>query len=242
MTDLPDDELASTYLDGEATPDERARVEGDPELSALVDRMRRARDELVVDYPSQSMKDETVRAAVRAITVVDLRAERARRRLQLVSVAAAVLAVIGILGALVSLASSSSDKKASSAAASAPPSTALNPTAAEGGAATATADSANGFLGTFSDRGQLANAVQNAVQSAANRDQAALAGSPTPFSTSGTRCAVSLPPDAVEEVVVASAILDGRAVQVDAYRVTDGSLWIIVTNVDGCTEAFTQSQ
>ena len=32
--------LASAYLDGEATPDERARVEADPALLAEVERLR----------------------------------------------------------------------------------------------------------------------------------------------------------------------------------------------------------
>lgn len=47
MTDSPRDpeldELASAYLDGAATPDERARVEADPDLLAEVERLRQIR-------------------------------------------------------------------------------------------------------------------------------------------------------------------------------------------------------
>ncbi|HSL56296.1 MAG TPA: zf-HC2 domain-containing protein, partial [Acidimicrobiales bacterium] len=38
----PDDELVSAYLDGEASDDERARVEGDPVLVARVAELRAA--------------------------------------------------------------------------------------------------------------------------------------------------------------------------------------------------------
>ena len=50
----PDDaELASAYLDGEATPDERARVEADPILLAEVERLRAAAAAVAaVDAPS----------------------------------------------------------------------------------------------------------------------------------------------------------------------------------------------
>ncbi|MEL6891635.1 MAG: hypothetical protein AAFP84_08570 [Actinomycetota bacterium] len=54
MTDMTDDPtqdelLASAYLDGEVTPDERARVEGDPELLAEVDRIRQVRAIVMAD-------------------------------------------------------------------------------------------------------------------------------------------------------------------------------------------------
>ena len=39
--------LASAYLDGEATPDERARVEADPSLLREVERLRAARATLL---------------------------------------------------------------------------------------------------------------------------------------------------------------------------------------------------
>ncbi len=39
-------ELASAYLDGESTTDERARVESDATLMAEVERLRRVRDAL----------------------------------------------------------------------------------------------------------------------------------------------------------------------------------------------------
>ena len=42
MADEHADELASAYLDGEASAAERARVESDPELRRRVDELRRA--------------------------------------------------------------------------------------------------------------------------------------------------------------------------------------------------------
>ena len=62
----PDDaELASAYLDGEATPDERARVEADPILLAEVERLRAAAAAVAaVDAPSVEQREAAVGAAL----------------------------------------------------------------------------------------------------------------------------------------------------------------------------------
>jgi hypothetical protein len=106
--------LASAYLDGELSADERVRVESDPEVLALVDRLRAvASDIAAVDPPAAARRDATFLAALAAFdemsaadapartgapdrSVVPMPARRpvAARWL---SVAAAVL-VVGVLG------------------------------------------------------------------------------------------------------------------------------------------------
>src|SRR5262245_30967997 len=63
-TPLPRDELASAYLDGEATPDERAAVERDATLLARVEELRAVRRVLAAPVPPRPAAD--VDAAVAA--------------------------------------------------------------------------------------------------------------------------------------------------------------------------------
>jgi hypothetical protein len=60
--------LASTYLDGEATPDERARVEGDAALLAEVERLRNARATLLdarwFERPGDDVRETAIAAAL----------------------------------------------------------------------------------------------------------------------------------------------------------------------------------
>jgi hypothetical protein len=60
-------ELASAYLDGEATADERARVEGDPALLAEVERLRLVRDAVAATSPAPpAQRNAAVAAAMSA--------------------------------------------------------------------------------------------------------------------------------------------------------------------------------
>jgi hypothetical protein len=101
--------LASAYLDGDLTADERARVESEPELLALVDRLRvLAADVGAVEAPDAGRRELALSAALAAFddtrelggagglpeSVVPLRRSVANRWL---SVAAALL-VVGVLG------------------------------------------------------------------------------------------------------------------------------------------------
>ena len=105
-------ELASAYLDGEATPDERARVEGDPALLAEVERLRAVAAAVAeVPAPSADRRDAAVAAALAAFdelrvgttpppappaTVSSLDRRRQARRMQaLTAVAAAAVLVVG---------------------------------------------------------------------------------------------------------------------------------------------------
>jgi hypothetical protein len=104
-------DLASAYLDGEASDDERARVEGDPALLAEVERLRRVRAAVAEVPPaSAAARDAAVAAALAAFdelhgnsapaaptNVVPLEHRRRVQRTQaaLTAVAAAAVLVIG---------------------------------------------------------------------------------------------------------------------------------------------------
>jgi hypothetical protein len=111
--DEPDaTQLASAYLDGEVSDDERVRVERDPALLAEVERLRRVRA-VVGDVPAaESTGRESAIAAALAVfdeqhdggagqpsapaTIVPLDRRRRMRRMQgLTAVAAAAVLVIG---------------------------------------------------------------------------------------------------------------------------------------------------
>jgi hypothetical protein len=51
---------------------------------------------------------------------------------------------------------------------------------------------------------------------------------------------VLTPPDATNEVYSASAILEGRSVQVDVFAAVDGSLRLVVTDAVSCGQLFSQ--
>jgi hypothetical protein len=108
MTDpdlFSDDELVSAYLDGEATPDERARVENDPRLQRRLGELRAVSRAVGTPhfFPESPRRDEIIARAVAATApaaapgglVVDLVAARRRRRVVVaLSAAAAVLLVL----------------------------------------------------------------------------------------------------------------------------------------------------
>lgn len=106
------DELVSAYLDGEATADEVARVEADPDLSERVTQFRLLGDAIAepIASPSETDRDAAITAALAAVapdaapttasSVSSLdaarvrRAERNRRFMQFASVAAAIAFVV----------------------------------------------------------------------------------------------------------------------------------------------------
>jgi hypothetical protein len=261
------DEVASAYLDGEATEDERARVEGDAELLARVDTLRGVRDALAAptEGPGSSDRDVAIRAAVAASTVVDLGAERARRRLRLISIAAAVLVVLGAAGLLIRSASSNNTKTSSAtAAAGSVASNADRGVQPQAGGATGAENIPGAFplgtrepLGAFADRSTLTDAAKTQVRNRLSVDQRKDANTSTAvapsaganggtgddagFTASVPACAVAGPPSSVAEVYAATASLDGRAVQIDVFSLTDDTLTLIVTDASTCTQLFTQS-
>lgn len=99
----PDDELVSAVLDGEATADERARVEADPVLSARLAEFAAVADAVgapVAPSPGET-RDTAIAAAVAEAgrpdpVVVPLRPRRSTG--SFLAVAAAVLAVLLVAG------------------------------------------------------------------------------------------------------------------------------------------------
>lgn len=106
MTPQELDELASAYLDGEATAEEAALVESDSRLQALVEELRAVRDLVAapVELPSDEVRDQMIAQALdQRAPVVSL--DKARRRLRavppqarVVLAAAAVVAVLALVG------------------------------------------------------------------------------------------------------------------------------------------------
>ncbi len=100
------DELASAYLDGEATAEEAALVESDPRLQEMVEELRAVRNMVgaPVEVPSDEVRDQMIaRALDHRAPVVSM--ETARRRLRaippqarVILAAAAVVAAIAAVG------------------------------------------------------------------------------------------------------------------------------------------------
>ncbi|MCY4133513.1 MAG: hypothetical protein OXG30_01170 [bacterium] len=100
------DELASAYLDGEATPEEAALVESDARMQALVEELRAVRDLMAapVEGPSDEVRDQMIAQALNhRAPVVSM--DTARRRLRaippqarVILAAAAVIAAIAVVG------------------------------------------------------------------------------------------------------------------------------------------------
>ncbi|MEN9645284.1 MAG: hypothetical protein RL238_1953 [Actinomycetota bacterium] len=122
--------LAAAYLDGLASPDERARVEASPQLMALVEEFRRVRDGLADVPPAPVGARErgiaaalaefdrlaTAPAAPVAPAASNVVAMRSRRWSKVLT-AAAGLAIVGVIGvaALGSVGGSDSDSSSSGA-------------------------------------------------------------------------------------------------------------------------------
>lgn len=98
----PDDEIASSYLDGEATLDELARFEAESALHARAEELRAAKElvatpvEPLPPHRIDRILDAALDAGATSDDVIDLRAAAIRRqqvRQRLVTVAAAVLVI-----------------------------------------------------------------------------------------------------------------------------------------------------
>jgi len=247
------DEVASAYVDGEATIEERARVESDPALLTGVEELRSVRDALAepVVPPTAAERDTAIQAALRAANVIDIKAARGQRRLRIASIAAAIVLVVGLAGVLIRAAGNDTTQKfnavASSIGSAADSQRAEQATGAAAGGATATGSSAVGrpALGSFADQSSLAAATQAQVHNPApnqskQADTAAPTAAPDATTTTTPVCVVPPPPDAANEVYAATAILQGHSVQVDVFTIADGSLVLVVTDAVSCTQVFSQ--
>jgi hypothetical protein len=107
------DDLASAYLDGELTDEERRIAEGDPAVMAEVEQLRALRDELIAtDPPTDVVRATAIAAAMDAFSLPlePPASEPASfwRSSRWLGVAAAVL-VIGVLGLVVAIAGGGQD-------------------------------------------------------------------------------------------------------------------------------------
>jgi hypothetical protein len=255
MNDFSRDELASAYLDGEVTAEERALVEADPGLLQRAQELESARDALrtaPVEPISPVAREAAIAAALDATVVVSLETHRARRGLRVASIAAALLVALGA-GALVVQSQQDSSTTKSTAVAAAPTTTAAERNAA--GAATAgQAAGGTGFasasrasLGSFVDRPELVDAARRQVSEqalsgrSADSPQTTVAPSAPAegAADAAAACAPSARPNATE-VYAASALLNGRSVTVDVFRNDDGTVVLVVTDASTCVEVFSQ--
>ncbi|MBV9953592.1 MAG: zf-HC2 domain-containing protein [Acidimicrobiia bacterium] len=230
MTDQPptdqDLELASAYLDGEATPDERARVEADPQLLARVDELRAVAGAVGTGFTplTEEQAASQRRRAIAAKPIPTAPPLPARRRTPLPSplIAAAVVVVIALAGIWLVIAAgngSSSDKDSSGA------STGATTTQRSGGGATSEATTTEvPDLGSFPTRNALTAALQRS-------DVTTLAATPGTANATAKaarlsidRCEATIEagqPELGERLAVATARLDGSAVYVFSHPVRD---------------------
>ena len=256
------DELASAYLDDDVTIEERAVVESDPGLLARVEQLRSVRAALAepVVPPTAAQRDAAIAAALGASNVVDLNAARGQRRLRIASIAAAVVLVLGAAGFFIRAADDSDTTTFTAAAGSIDSSTtgpAAEKTAEAAGQTAADAAAGAGVdelqlsrlgLGSFADRSSLAAAVRGETnafaQRSSSRTPAPSAGgadaTPSPPTTTAPTCLVPPPANSTGQIYAATAVLQGREVQVDVFTLTDGSFLLVVTDTASCTQDFTQ--
>ena len=120
-----DDELVSSYIDGEATLDEVTRVETEPDLSARVQEFQAAKDLLLApvaplsDSDVERLIDNAFAQSASSNRITDLAAARNRRSFRitglnspqrLASIAATLLLLAGVVGALIALNSDSGNE------------------------------------------------------------------------------------------------------------------------------------
>jgi hypothetical protein len=103
------DELVSAYLDGEATAEEQARIDADPELQARVAEFAATRDAVRADVPtvSDATRDAVLARVLGTVIAPTNVVPLHRRRLapaKVLGVAAAVIAVAFLGGAIALLA------------------------------------------------------------------------------------------------------------------------------------------
>jgi hypothetical protein len=258
--DEPDalDELASAYLDGEATPDEVARVDSDPELLARVAALRAVGE--AVGEPTVPPPGAADAAVARALatgdevfgpaSVVDLgreRRQREQRRTGLwVASAAAVIMLLAVgIPLLNQLSSSSSTDTAARTGEADQAESAEQPMAAEedSGAAGAQSTTVPGgpafesgndvvFLGDFaSEEDDLIDAVRQ--QSAGPRVETETQPAPDVAPTASP-CPAQVG-DLTDVVAIYAASVDGEPFSAVVYLESPDELAVVVVSAD-CDE------
>jgi hypothetical protein len=236
----PLDELASAHLDGHTTPDEAARVDGDPDLSARVARLEAARAAVravPVEPADATRRDAALAAALEAfdaaappapvrapasVTPLASRWRASRRTLQLAGIAAAVALLALAVPLLGRLDDGSDDDQSNEAAtaleeregddgSSAADSAAPEDAAAGAPSTTTMAARALADLGAFADIDELADAVRARLS-----DPDVERPSPQAATTydAALPCAAEMTERAPAPRILAAATLGGQAVVV----------------------------
>lgn len=239
------DELASAVLDGEATPDEVARVADDPDLQRRRDELATVRVAIAAPVPVPAgAADQAVAAALAALPagdgasspspspspsdgsaaeVVDLGAHRTRNRVLAAVAAVAVLALLlGVAPRLLGGRSTSTDAASAPVAASAAPST--------------TSTRLAGPLSATQDAG---SANRDAADTAEKSAPSAAAGGAMPSTTASALPRATIPIDS-PAVVAATFVGDDLGVVSSpdalAARVRARALLRDDTHSEGATE------
>jgi hypothetical protein len=228
MTDPPptdqDLELVSAYLDGEATPAERARVEADPALLARVDELRTVAGAVGAGFTplADDQAASQRRRAIAAGLAPPAPPMRARRRTPLPSplAAAAVIVVIALVGLwLVASAGGGSDAdKADSAASAARPEATTSGASTTSAAATSQSKTVTlPDLGSFPTRAALTAALERTDVTTLGSASGTTADTERAAAISVDRCQAAVDAGQAElgdRLAVATARLDGRPVYV----------------------------
>jgi hypothetical protein len=233
------DELASAYLDGDATAEEVARVEADSGLMARVAELRAVTRSVAepVTPPPAKVRDAAIARAVAAATTVDLAAERRRRtrtRLWVASAAAVILAGLIAVPLLVRTLGDNGETDTAGRAAdedtqaeSAPETattTTLESGAGGGDVGPTSAPEELPFLGSFADEDSLVSAARGNGFAPTNGDADTLAVLP----------ACPAPDGAAAPVATYSAELAGEPVTVFVLEDPSGAQRVVA--VDGRCE------
>jgi hypothetical protein len=230
------DEIVSAYVDGVATPDERARVESDPALVERADTFRRLHDALATPPApvDEEARDALISRALAAsaapsATVYTLRSRRSATLGPIVAAAAVIAMFFGLGTWLVAsqdnneggdAASTAApspnedlfDAKSQSGAAATTPASAFATGAGAGTAAPQASESAKAvpiYLGAFPDETALRQAVQRARDGSLGTAPTTVAGRAT---TDSSSCPRTDPPGAS----IYAADLRGRPVTIVA--------------------------
>jgi hypothetical protein len=229
MTDPPptdqDLELVSAYLDGEATPAERARVEADPALLARVEELRTVAGALGTGFTPLTDEEAASqrRRAIAAGLAPPAPPMRARRRAPLPSplAAAAVIVVIALVGLwLVASAGGGShtDKADSAASGARPEATTTSAATTSGASATPQSQTVTlPDLGSFPTRAALTAALERTDVTTLGAASGTTADTERAAAISVDRCQATVDAGQAElgdRLAVAAARLAGRPVYV----------------------------
>jgi hypothetical protein len=247
MTDPNDDEIASAHLDGATTAEERARVDGDPELQARVAALGAVRGAVHEPVPvDPAARDAAIAAALAAFDAEGAAAEASsgatvtpiapRRSLSPAALkvvgAAAVLALLALL--VPRLAGSGDDDQASFEAAGDAMSDAGGEDHAGSGepdqeSAGLSTTSAPAALGTYDSLDQLLDALEDGGARLAPAEGGAAVANPQAYDLSG--CRQDPVPSSAE---LAGAVVGGQRVVVALVRGEDALVRVLVLDAATC--------